>query len=42
LEDFSLLSCIHALRDEAGEIITPETDPSVAMNYTRYLTIREK
>ena len=42
LADFSLLCCIHALRDEAGEVIAPETDPSVAANYTRYLTIQEK
>jgi quercetin dioxygenase-like cupin family protein len=40
LADFSLLCCIHALRDEAGEILLPETDPSVAANYTQYLTIK--
>lgn len=41
LEDFSLLCCIHALRDEDGEIIPPETKPTDAMTYTQYLTIKD-
>ena len=41
LADFSLLCCIHALRDEDGEIIPPETNSTDAMNYTQYLTIKD-
>jgi hypothetical protein len=41
LEDFSLLCCIHALRDENGEIISSETDPHVSYQYIQHLTIKE-
>ncbi len=39
LADFSLLCCIHALRNEDGEILPPETDPSIANQYVRHLTL---
>ncbi len=41
LEPNTMFCCIHALRDEGGEIIPPDVDPFTVQQYTQYLTIKD-
>lgn len=41
LEPNTVFCCIHAIRDEEGNIVLPEIELEKAMNLTQYLTIKE-
>ena len=41
LEPNTMFCCIHALRNEDGEIIPPSVDPFTVQQYTQYLTIKD-